>query len=202
MDINFAALGYLFLRLAPFIIVSFFALSSLFNQDFKGIIYLVGLLVSTVLVVSIESFLPAFIIEAPSEKDYTCDFLNITSNSPISNLPLGTGVIAYTLGYLLFIIVKYNYVKDNAPTLIFFSALLILEVLWHSQHYCFTLTSILLTILLFAGLGTLISFLIDHLKMTDLQYFNGVSGKEACSRPQKQTFRCNVYKNGQLITTT
>jgi|TARA_B100000524_G_C23642375_1_gene367159 hypothetical protein len=202
MDINFAALGYLFLRLAPFIIVSFFALSSLFNQDFKGIIYLVGLLVSTVLVVSIETILPAFIIEAPSEKDYTCDSLRISTNSPISNLPLGTGVIAYTLGYLLFIIVKYNYVKDNAPTLIFFSALLILEVLWHSQHYCFTLISILITILLFAGLGTLISFLIDHLKMTDLQYFNGVSGKEACSRPQKQTFRCNVYKNGQLITTT
>jgi sulfur-oxidizing protein SoxB len=36
MDFNILAFGYLFLRLAPFVLVCFFSLSSLLNQDFKG----------------------------------------------------------------------------------------------------------------------------------------------------------------------
>lgn len=40
-------LFYLFFRLSPFIIASFFSLISLFNSDLKGFIYLVGLIFST-----------------------------------------------------------------------------------------------------------------------------------------------------------
>ena len=40
-------LFYLFFRLSPFIIASFFSLVSLFNSDLKGFIYLVGLIFST-----------------------------------------------------------------------------------------------------------------------------------------------------------
>ena len=42
MDLNVIGFGYLFLRLAPFVLASFFILASIFNQDFKGFIYLVG----------------------------------------------------------------------------------------------------------------------------------------------------------------
>jgi hypothetical protein len=38
---------YLFFRLSPFIIASFFSLISVFNSDLKGFIYLVGLIFST-----------------------------------------------------------------------------------------------------------------------------------------------------------
>ena len=40
-------LFYLFFRLSPFIIASFFSLISVFNSDLKGFIYLVGLIFST-----------------------------------------------------------------------------------------------------------------------------------------------------------
>ena len=79
MDINFFALTYLFLRLAPFILVSFFSISSIFNQDFKGIVYLITLLASTFIVLLCESFIPASFLLPPNDKDLTCDFLNINS---------------------------------------------------------------------------------------------------------------------------
>jgi len=46
-------LFYLFFRLSPFIIASFFSLVSLFNSDLKGFIYLVGLIFSTALTMGI-----------------------------------------------------------------------------------------------------------------------------------------------------
>jgi hypothetical protein len=45
MEVNLLSISYLFFRLAPFIIVCFFTLNSIFNQDLRGIIYLCGLLI-------------------------------------------------------------------------------------------------------------------------------------------------------------
>ena len=44
IELNLVTLVYLFLRLSPFIIICFFALNSLFNQDFRGIVYLHGII--------------------------------------------------------------------------------------------------------------------------------------------------------------
>ena len=38
MELNIATIIYLFFRLAPFIIVCFFSLQSIFNQDLKGLV--------------------------------------------------------------------------------------------------------------------------------------------------------------------
>jgi hypothetical protein len=44
MDLNIATFGYMFLLICPFILVCFFTLSSIFSNDVKGIVYLIGLL--------------------------------------------------------------------------------------------------------------------------------------------------------------
>lgn len=45
MDLNLTSIVYLFYRLAPFIVVCFFTLNSLINQDMRGLMYLCGLLI-------------------------------------------------------------------------------------------------------------------------------------------------------------
>ena len=45
MDLNLVSIVYLFYRLAPFIIVCFFTLNSIINQDLRGLMYLCGLLI-------------------------------------------------------------------------------------------------------------------------------------------------------------
>lgn len=194
MDINVFALTYLFLRLAPFILVSFFSISSIFNQDFKGIVYLIALLTSTFIVLLCESFIPGGFLLPPSTKDLTCEFLNISSNTPMSRLPLGTGVIAFTFCYLLYTIVQYQYTNYNMPTIIFFSILLMGDIVWQVTHTCYSPVNVFITIILFSACGILSSFLIDYLKLVDLQYFTSINGQEVCSRPSKQSFSCSVQK--------
>jgi len=57
MDLNIINIMYMFFRLAPFIIVSYFTLQSLFNQDMKGVIFIIGLIVASFVTVVLEVFL-------------------------------------------------------------------------------------------------------------------------------------------------
>jgi len=58
MQLNIVSIFYLFFRLAPFIIVSYFSLQSIFNQDMKGLVFLIGLLITTFLTIFIGNVLP------------------------------------------------------------------------------------------------------------------------------------------------
>ena len=152
---------------------------------------------SSVIVLCIESILSSSrpgLFDNPSPKDLTCDFLNITDNTPISKLPLGSGIISYSFAYLLYVIVKYKYVANNIPLIIFFSLLILFDFLWHITHSCYTQHVVLITIILFSACGLLFSFLLDKLKLVDLQYFTHVSGQQVCSRPSKQSFHCSIQK--------
>ena len=57
MDLNLINILYLFFRMAPFVIVSYFSLQSILNQDLKGLIYLIGLIVTS-FVVYLNSIIP------------------------------------------------------------------------------------------------------------------------------------------------
>jgi hypothetical protein len=51
--------------------------------------------------------------------------------------------------------------------------------------------------------GTFCSYIIYKSGITSFQYFYmGDASSETCSIPAKQTFQCNVYKNGALIGST
>jgi hypothetical protein len=65
---------------------------------------------------------------------------------------------------------------------------------------CIQLTYVLLNIAMgvLAGIGAL--FAMYSAKMYNYVFFNETSsGKDMCSMPTKQTFKCAVYKNGQLV---
>ena len=58
MDINLINILYMFFRLAPFLIISYFTLQSLLNQDLKGVIFIVGLVIAAAVTVGIAGVLP------------------------------------------------------------------------------------------------------------------------------------------------
>jgi hypothetical protein len=58
--LNLTKIFYTAYRLFPFILVSFFTLSSLLNQDIKGIIYLAGLLIACFVSTIVGSTFPNF----------------------------------------------------------------------------------------------------------------------------------------------
>ena len=52
-------------------------------------------------------------------------------------------------------------------------------------------------------LGILIPFILYGLDRPEWLYFNEMSSnKDVCYMPKKTQFKCNVYKNGELVTST
>jgi hypothetical protein len=198
MELNILSLTYLFLRLAPFILVSFFSLASVFNQDFKGFIYLIGLIFACFSTVLLGNMIPIPFMPVPNE---ICNMVTFGQSNSFSKLPLSQCIFGYTAAYLFYVIFKYQYVLQNIPTLLFFPMIIMFDMAWNLKNSCYNIIQLAMSVGFGIGFGYLWAYVIDRTKMTQLQYFNQISGKPECSRPAKNTFRCRVYKNGQLLNT-
>tara|TARA_B110000285_G_scaffold223974_1_gene280171 strand:+ start:318 stop:935 length:618 start_codon:yes stop_codon:yes gene_type:complete len=200
MDLNIVGFGYLFLRLAPFVLASFFTLASIFNQDFKGFIYLVGLLFSS-FITMLTAKLPVINkLRRPEDSPEICNVLTIGQTDSLSDLPLGQSALTYTFAYLLFSILKYEMVLQNIPTLVFFPLLIIFDFIWNLNNSCYSFSQLLTSLCVGGIIGISWASIIATSKTPSLMYFSSLSSKEVCSKPSKSTFRCNVYKNGKLIS--
>lgn len=91
MNLSIGTFFYLFMRLFPFIIVCFFVIISIFNWDLKGLVYLVGLLITT-------SLFYIFNINNLND-DVQTTTINCTRLFD-TNLPVNIIVIGFTIGYL------------------------------------------------------------------------------------------------------
>lgn len=130
MELNIKTFLYIFLHLCPFILVCFFTISSIFGNDIKGIVYLVGLLLSIGLVIMSESILPN-----PGDSWFNtkqnamCNLFSFGQSS-LSNLSIGQMIIGFSFSYLVY---TMNIVNEdpvfaaNWPTILFFSLLVIAE---------------------------------------------------------------------------
>jgi hypothetical protein len=199
MDINIVSYSYLFLRLAPFILVCFFTLSSILNQDFKGLVYIAGLLLSCFTTILLGNAFSDFIPKLDDKPDI-CNMISMSSNGDISNLPLGQSVISFTFGYLLYPLIKLQIFKKNIPTLVFFPVLLLFDIIWNVKNSCYTPPQLFLSLIIGGLLGAFWGYIISKANNPSLQYFAGTSGNEVCSAPSNTTFKCDVYKNGELLS--
>jgi len=201
MELNLLVFGYLFLRLAPFVLACFFTLASIFNQDYKGVIYLAGLILSSTFVI-MSSNLPVInMLTRPENSPEICRLFTIGQTDDISGLPLGQSMLTYTFGYLLYSMIKNGLVKSNIPTMLFFPLLILFDFGWNVTNSCYTYAQ-LLTSATFGGLiGWFWAYMVSNNgKNNDNLYFTSLAEKETCSKPAKSTFKCNVYKNGKLIS--
>ena len=190
MELNIINLLYLFFRLAPFIIVSYFTLQSLFNQDLKGLIYLVGLLIASVVTILIGNIL--------GPKDETlignqkCNQLTLGANAPISRLPLSQTVFGYTLAYLSYFISINNLQTQNVPMFVIFPIVILADMFWNQSNQCASVIFLLSALILGGLVGALWAMIIDSTQMANLTYFSGISNKDVCSQPSKSMYRCRT----------
>lgn len=195
MDLNIINLIYLFFRLSPFIIVSYFALQSIFNQDFKGLIYLVGLLMASVTTIIVGNILPKQ--DVPALNQAKCNMLTLGANEPLSRLPLSQTVFGYTLAYLSYFIGVNNLQSQNIATFVIFPLIVIADFMWSTSNSCAS-PEYLLTSLIIGGLiGVLWAMIIDSTKIADFTYFSGINNKDVCTQPSRSMYRCRPVKKKQ-----
>lgn len=194
MEINITKALYLFLRLSPFIVVCYFTLMSIFNQDIKGLIYLAGLMFTCALAVGLNKFFSTDITVAAMNMECKITSLG-TNDDSLSTIPLGILTLAYTFFYLLYIIITYNMVNKNIPILVIFPILIITEMSFQLKYKCTQNASLLaISLILGSFCGWVWGTIIDSTGHTDLQVFNGISTRQVCDRPSATKYRCRIVK--------
>lgn len=81
--LNLKGLSYVGFRLAPFILVSYFVISSVLSSDIKGIIFLALLLLNCFITLIIGNSLPLDESAITSSTKGVCQTLTLTQNGPL-----------------------------------------------------------------------------------------------------------------------
>lgn len=190
-----------FVQLSPVFIGSFMLMSSMFNGDVKAFIWLFLSIVGIVLILLLQQT-SLFYEDTPAYAagDNCADpLIPLFTNFP--RLSVSTFFIVFTLTYLIQPMIMN---KDwNYYVVVGFLGILIMDTMVKFQLFpnCTKKVGILVGLFLGAMYSILCYNIILVAGGDKLLYFNTVSSNNVyCSKPKKQTFKCYVYKNGEVIS--
>lgn len=185
-----------FALLSPFLMIFLLVMLSIFNGDIKAIVYLSGLLISSILNIFLMNY-----IKSPVDKDesFMCNIIDIPYLTQYNSPSLSSLFISFTLSYLLLPMLNNN--QLNYPVLITLLFILGSDTLNKLLNKCTTIIGSVYGIIIGSLLGILWYILWYSTGNEDLLYFGKyTSNNIQCSKPSKQMFKCSVYKNGQIIS--
>jgi len=182
---------------SPLIVsISIISLSFVF-QNFKGLIYLVWLIIFTCI--------RSFCIELSGSKPLNFsenDLCTMIQYSKYGNNTFSMFFISFSLFYIcapMFINKDINYFLLSG---FIFYYLLDLGIRYYSK--CINvISSVILDTLLGVLCGVISTMTMYSTKTQQYLFFNETSStKDICSLPSKQTFKCSLYKNGELVSSS
>jgi hypothetical protein len=179
---------------SPIILATSITSMSFIFQNFKGLIYL-GFLIGCCLV---RNYMYMFAGSEPIVNDRTiCTSIQY---SKYGNPTFSAFVFAFTIMYLSFPMFS----NGSVNFWVFISMLVyfLLDMFIKIYKKCvIQMGDLLLNVLLGASSAALIVTLMYAGGSGKYLFFNEVqSDKEMCYQPSKQTFKCQLYKNGTLVS--
>lgn len=214
MELNLANIFYLAFRMGPFIIVSYFLLSSLFSQDFKSLIYLAGLILACFVAILFGNFINSYVgfsgQGVAEETPYICNQLTLTGAAPLSRIPLSLVVYSFTLFYLVFAMLSISAptvngrvditkltaqqanvaAANNIPILVIFPVLILSDFGWSMIWKCSPWWKQVWSIIVGGGMGLAWAYIISSSSLSSLLYLSIMSNAQICARPSKTRFKC------------
>lgn len=184
---------------SPIVLATSIAGSSFVFQNFKGIIYLAFLIGASLLRSGLyitRGYLPA----RPGERSSLAPICSAVEYSKYGNSTFSTFVFAFTMVYLFF-----PMFSNSAPNFWVFSVLVsyfFLDLFLKFYKKCVNgFAEVFINLLM----GGVISICIVSAMMAGgsgkYLFFNEISSnKDVCYKPKNQTFKCSMYKNGELIS--
>ena len=179
--------------IGPYVLIGFFFLLSFFNTNLKGIVYLIGVIVMLFFSGLIDGMIP------PSkDAKAICHLFGIPSFG--KNLPFGSLVYGFTFAYLFFPMIQNSMM--NYPLIIGLLLITGVDITIQLYSKCSTMNGVMLSLALSLVFGFVWYLAIQSLSPSLLYHVDYLSDKQVCSMPSQQKFKCSVYKNGELISTT
>jgi len=184
---------------SPIIISCSVLIFSIFSMAVgKGLFYIFWLLIATVVRIGILWLIPG---SNPSPK-YANEVCGSGNFLPYDSSTYSTFVLCFTFFY--FTLPMYISGNINYLIIIFFIIYIVFDILIKMSNICISSTVNLFgNIIGGGGLGALVASLVYNSPLSNYLFINELSSnKETCSMPSKQTFRCSVFKNGELVSST
>lgn len=191
IDINLSNIFKIISVSSSLILSAFLVLLSISNSDIKGIIYLAALF--TLIIIYFICF-ATFGEKLVTPTNPICNVFNIPGTS-YANSSMNSAVLAFIFVYLA-VPMFYNSMNYNILTIIFI--FYIIDCVTMLSNECTNGYAILLSTLIGVGVGILSTSILMANKPSFL-YYNAPENTEICSRPANQKFKCNVYKNGEIL---
>lgn len=181
---------------APSVLIGFFVILSIFNQNLKGLAYLVGICVLFTTMKTINNML-SLTSNDNAERQSACRSYGLFGGTS-GGLSYGVLIYVYTFFYLLLPMIINGIV--NLYILFSLALITITDIVINNTYKCLTLSNVVISIILGSLIGVFWSLLIYSIK-PELTYHTDyiTSNKLACSMPSKQNFKCVVKKNGEII---
>jgi hypothetical protein len=197
LQFTFSNIVHIFSIFAPLFLGSFLVLVSVFNQNIKGIIYLGGVLLASVINYAISVSIGSEPLENEGAICNLVEFPLIPTGR--YNVPnYNSMFISFTLMYLLLPMLTNNQI--NFWIIGTIVSIFAVDAYVKLQYYCTVPRGITIGGIVGLFLGAVWYFLFKFTKMESLLFFNDLTSNNViCKRPQNQTFKCSVYKNGQVI---
>jgi hypothetical protein len=196
LQLTFSNIVQVFSIFAPFFLGTFLVLVSVFNQNIKGIIYLGGVLIASVINYAISGLIGS---EPLDNEGPICNLMEVPFIPNRYNVPnYNSMFIGFTLMYLLLPMLTNNQI--NLWMIGTIVSIFVVDAYVKLQYFCTVPRGITIGGIVGITLGAVWYFLFKFTNMTSLLFFNDLtSNNVVCKRPQNQTFKCSVYKNGQVI---
>lgn len=182
--------------LSPMIFSFFMVMTSIFNEDAKGFVYLVGILVFCLVGGSI---LRPILKQTIENQDAICNLVELPIIGNQFTTPLfSTTIIAFTLIYLLIPMLNTGV---KIPLVVSMVILSIMDIFVNYKHRCANITGIIVSFFLGLIFGTVWYFSMNAIS-PELTYFSDTpSNRVVCQKPSAKKYKCKVYKNGKLLKT-
>jgi hypothetical protein len=182
--------------ISPTLLIFFLFMSSLFNQNLKGLVFIAGVLICSIINIMLMNLVGS---ERDDNEAFSCSLFDIPLISRFNSPYPSSLIIAFTIAYLV-LPMKYNN-QMNYAVLAFLLGMLSIDFITKVQNKCTTISGAVLGSLVGFLCGGLWYILFHSMGYDSLLYFDELrSDNVVCSRPTKQTFKCSVYKNGELIS--
>jgi hypothetical protein len=179
---------------SPIILATSITGMSFVFQNFKGLIYLAFLIGCCI----IRNFVYMMAGASPQVNNKTiCTSIEY---SKYGNPTFSAFVFAFTIIYLSFPMFRNGSVNYWIFTLLI--AYFFMDMFIKISNNCIVIaTDLFLNVLLGGASAALIVTIMYAVDSGNYLFFNEVSSnKEMCYQPSKQTFKCNLYKDGTLVS--
>ena len=194
--LNFKNTLVLMGSLSTILLTFFMLMLTLMNQNFKGLVFIAGAVLALII-----GHMFKYLFKSSNLQTNTnlCDIISIPLLGN-SGIPCSSSLyIIFTFAYL-FLPMQYNK-QMNYGVIVGLLLLFTADTVSKVVNNCTTAKGVTLGALLGFIFGTIWYSILHACGADSLLYFNEMdSNAVRCDQPSKQTFKCSVYKNGELVS--